>query len=242
MSISRTNITKHLLFVLAFITVYSCDFHSSDKLQEQYENYMSEGVITLKIYEKGLFSTVKASAKGDYMSQKMGDLKTVINLIAPNTPITIIDEDLDKIYNLKIDRYPSNQITDLQEEVLNYMAEKVGFNWKFEEILSDAYSVSISNKSLLQKAKNGLTGTRSLKSISNREIRCVDTLHEIFDVLEDNMFNYPVIIESDLDDTVYDITVPKEDYQTVREHLLEEYGIELSKTKRKVKQLKIVME
>lgn len=221
--------TTKLLNVLLFLILVSCDFTYSRSWSTKTLADKDEAKLELEIESKGYLSTtISGSADGEFVFQRIGSLKSVVEAFAEDKKVIIEGISDDHTYNLKVTNYPAAKITELSSDILDFMAEKGDFQWQEKEVNGYYYSIRISNESLLMEAKDNQPGVKQLSEVSSESINFVGTLSNFISFLNEEIIEEP--IKGDIPELGFNLNFElpnnKEDLIT---RLNNAYGISLTK-------------
>lgn len=176
--------TIHIVSLALLVFLSSCDFDSKKSYDSKTLVEKNNAKLELEIERKGYFSNnVSGSSEGEFMFQRMGSLQEVIKSFTPNNSLLVKGDFQDFTYNLKVTDFPAKDISLLRDEILSFMAEEVGFEWKAEDGTREFYSVEISNKELLAQARDYQAGIKQQSRITKNQISFVGTLTDLITLL-----------------------------------------------------------
>lgn len=181
------------------------------------------------VIESKNYSTSKSSgtADGELLFQRLGNLKEVVESFNPEK-VVVIESIPDRYhFNLKVTNYPSAQISDLSEDILNFMAEKADFKWKIENRKQSFYSLAVSDSYLLHQAKNVHPEIDQLSSTHPKRVRFIGSLDNFILFLE-KIVDTPIRGDVPKLDFKLDIELPNGDMEALLLALKNTYGLSLT--------------
>lgn len=222
--------TTNLLYAFLFLILSSCDFSYSKSWSTKTLADKDQAKLELEIESNGYFSTkTSGSADGEFLFQRLGNLKDVVESFTTDKEVVIEGISNDYTYNLKVTNYPAAKVSELSNDILDFMADKADFQWKIKEVTGNSYSIQVSNESLLIEAKDNQPGVKQLSEVRSENIKFVGTLSNFISFLNEEIIEEP--IKGDIPELEFNLSfeLPNGNIEDLITKLKNAYGITLTK-------------
>ncbi|NVK86346.1 MAG: hypothetical protein HWE21_18605 [Cytophagia bacterium] len=224
--------TKKLLILILFLL--------SSTLSAQIEKTLSNGVDVEFEYDRSdWLVSVSGGASGPSLIQKIGTLEEVLSEVFPE-----VQKDIAKKLNrrkcwLTLINYSEDKKEGTQKELLDLMANEVGFKWQLETRSVNVWVMEVADEQKLLSKRSKKSSPVEMTSISNSRIERIGTLESFADILAKQRLDQLLVTNFEGFSGNFNIKASGTNTKDIAKDLFDHYGILLKQDERDIEFLVI---